>query len=309
MIKTKGAGLGVLGTDHKLPRKSTKEMPNNAFDRSAPADWAAIRWADFDRAAEPQTGSPWYPWRRPSSTARICRWEPTPDRRSLITRARPQFLPKTIPATFLPVQAVGLSTGHTDFPGTLTLSDPSRPPHMDGARRGRRRKGGRQEAGHGDQPRRQQRGDGPGRAGSSCATRRPRSDDRMGSFRRARKGSSQRRSFGTASMAGPSRHRSCWRAIRQQVRRSTGSRISVSPAGIAMEKRISLALDASSRAIGVAGAGSSSAWGRRRRNAGVGRQGKSAPDRPRRESLLRTAGRRRSIRSWRCASKQTGASA
>ena len=31
------------------------------------------------------------------------------------------LLPETIPATFLPIQPVGISTEHTDFPGTLTL--------------------------------------------------------------------------------------------------------------------------------------------------------------------------------------------
>jgi len=33
-----------------------------------------------------------------------------------------ELLPDTIPATFLPIQPVGISTEHIDFPGTLTLS-------------------------------------------------------------------------------------------------------------------------------------------------------------------------------------------
>jgi len=33
-----------------------------------------------------------------------------------------ELLPPTIPATFLPIQKVGISTEHTDFPGTQTLS-------------------------------------------------------------------------------------------------------------------------------------------------------------------------------------------
>jgi creatinine amidohydrolase len=37
-----------------------------------------------------------------------------------LTRVR-ELLPPTIPATFLPVQPVGISTEHTDFPGTQTL--------------------------------------------------------------------------------------------------------------------------------------------------------------------------------------------
>jgi creatinine amidohydrolase len=32
-----------------------------------------------------------------------------------------ELLPRTIPVTFLPMQPVGISTEHTDFPGTLTL--------------------------------------------------------------------------------------------------------------------------------------------------------------------------------------------
>lgn len=32
-----------------------------------------------------------------------------------------ELLPPTIPATFLPMQPIGISTEHTDFPGTLTL--------------------------------------------------------------------------------------------------------------------------------------------------------------------------------------------
>ncbi|HLZ05265.1 MAG TPA: creatininase family protein [Bradyrhizobium sp.] len=38
-----------------------------------------------------------------------------------LSRAR-ELLPATCPATFLPIQPVGISTEHIDFPGTLTLS-------------------------------------------------------------------------------------------------------------------------------------------------------------------------------------------
>src|SRR5690348_7478207 len=33
-----------------------------------------------------------------------------------------ELLPATLPVTFLPVQPIGISTEHIDFPGTLTLS-------------------------------------------------------------------------------------------------------------------------------------------------------------------------------------------
>ena len=32
-----------------------------------------------------------------------------------------ELLPPTVPATFLPIQKIGISTEHTDYPGTLTL--------------------------------------------------------------------------------------------------------------------------------------------------------------------------------------------
>jgi creatinine amidohydrolase len=32
-----------------------------------------------------------------------------------------ELLPGTVPATFLPLQPVGISTEHIDYPGTLTL--------------------------------------------------------------------------------------------------------------------------------------------------------------------------------------------
>src|SRR3974390_1053421 len=36
-----------------------------------------------------------------------------------------ELLPATLPVTFLPVQPVGISAEHIDFPGTLTLSSES----------------------------------------------------------------------------------------------------------------------------------------------------------------------------------------
>ena len=34
-----------------------------------------------------------------------------------------ELLPATLPVTFLPLQPVGISTEHVDYPGTLTLPD------------------------------------------------------------------------------------------------------------------------------------------------------------------------------------------
>ncbi len=38
-----------------------------------------------------------------------------------LTRVR-ELLPDSLPATFLPIERIGISSEHTDFPGTLTLS-------------------------------------------------------------------------------------------------------------------------------------------------------------------------------------------
>src|SRR5580692_1326877 len=38
-----------------------------------------------------------------------------------LTRVR-ERLPDTLPVTFLPIEQIGISTEHTDFPGTLTLA-------------------------------------------------------------------------------------------------------------------------------------------------------------------------------------------
>ena len=37
-----------------------------------------------------------------------------------------ELLPPALPVTFLPVQRIGISTEHTDFPGTQTLSTEAR---------------------------------------------------------------------------------------------------------------------------------------------------------------------------------------
>ena len=53
---------------------------------------------------------------RPASAA----WHRRHDREAYLARVR-ELLPANIPATFLPQQAIGISTEHLDYPGTLTL--------------------------------------------------------------------------------------------------------------------------------------------------------------------------------------------
>jgi creatinine amidohydrolase len=86
-----------------------------------PRDWTAIHWPDIARedaarwiavlplAATEQHG-PHLPLRTDVLIAE-----------AYLARVR-ELLPDNIPATFLPVEEIGISTEHTDYPGTLTLS-------------------------------------------------------------------------------------------------------------------------------------------------------------------------------------------
>jgi creatinine amidohydrolase len=86
-----------------------------------PRDWTAIQWQDVARqdaarwiavlplAATEQHG-PHLPLRTDVLIAE-----------AYLARVR-ELLPEDIPATFLPVEEIGISTEHTDYPGTLTLS-------------------------------------------------------------------------------------------------------------------------------------------------------------------------------------------
>src|SRR3954465_8316559 len=86
-----------------------------------PRDWTAIAWPDVAKedaarwiavlplAATEQHG-PHLPLRTDVLIAE-----------AYLARVR-ELLPSSIPATFLPVEEIGISTEHTDYPGTRTLS-------------------------------------------------------------------------------------------------------------------------------------------------------------------------------------------
>jgi creatinine amidohydrolase len=86
-----------------------------------PRDWTAIHWQDVAKedaarwiavlplAATEQHG-PHLPLRTDVLIAE-----------AYLARLR-ELLPENIPATFLPIEEIGISTEHTDYPGTLTLS-------------------------------------------------------------------------------------------------------------------------------------------------------------------------------------------
>jgi creatinine amidohydrolase len=90
--------------------------------RTPPFDWSAIRWAD----TPPRTAANWIAVLPLAATEQHGPHLPlTTDvliAEAYLARVR-DLLPPDIPAVVLPVQPVGISTEHTDFPGTQTLSN------------------------------------------------------------------------------------------------------------------------------------------------------------------------------------------
>ncbi len=95
-----------------------------------------------------------------------------------------ELLPDSVPVTFLPVQPIGISTEHIDYPGTLTLPTETALKKwmaIGDQRRARRH----QKACAGDKPRRQQRRHDLGRARFARGIRRSRGHHRLVALRRA----------------------------------------------------------------------------------------------------------------------------
>src|ERR1700720_3159809 len=85
-----------------------------------PRDWTEIRWPDVSGtgparwiAVLPLAGTEQHGPHLPLGTDIMIA-------QAYLARVR-ELLPESIPATFLPIQAVGISTEHIDYPGTLTL--------------------------------------------------------------------------------------------------------------------------------------------------------------------------------------------
>jgi creatinine amidohydrolase len=88
---------------------------------SPPRDWTEIRWPEIARAEQarwiavlPLAATEQHGPHLPLGTDVMIA-------QAYLARAR-ELLPDRVPATFLPIQPVGISTEHIDYPGTLTLS-------------------------------------------------------------------------------------------------------------------------------------------------------------------------------------------
>src|SRR6187551_1515017 len=86
-----------------------------------PRDWTEINWADIARsdasrwiAVLPLAATEQHGPHLPLETDVLIG-------EAYLARVR-ELLPATLPVTFLPLQPVGISTEHIDYPGTLTLS-------------------------------------------------------------------------------------------------------------------------------------------------------------------------------------------
>lgn len=90
--------------------------------RTPPFDWSAIRWAE----TPPTAVANWIAVLPLAATEQHGPHLPlTTDvliAEAYLARVR-DLLPPDVPAVFLPVQPIGISTEHTDFPGTQTLSN------------------------------------------------------------------------------------------------------------------------------------------------------------------------------------------
>ncbi|SHK47772.1 creatinine amidohydrolase [Bradyrhizobium lablabi] len=114
------AGCALL-KEYKLPCKSPQRNIRSMTSFLPPRDWTEIHWPDF-AAAEPER---WIAVLPLAATEQHGPHLPLGTdvmiAEAYLTRVR-ELLPQNIPATFLPVQPVGISTEHVDYPGTLTLS-------------------------------------------------------------------------------------------------------------------------------------------------------------------------------------------
>jgi creatinine amidohydrolase len=97
-----------------------KETSRSMTSTLPPRDWTEIHWPDVSRP----TAARWIAVLPLAATEQHGPHLPVGTdvmiAQAYLARVR-ELLPAGIPATFLPVQPVGISTEHVDYPGTLTL--------------------------------------------------------------------------------------------------------------------------------------------------------------------------------------------
>jgi creatinine amidohydrolase len=123
MIRGDGGGTDVdvlAGTAYRYNANPSKETLRLMTLTVPPRDWTDIHWPDIAAAAParwiavlPLAATEQHGPHLPVGTDVMIA-------QAYLARVR-ELLPETIPATFLPVQPVGISTEHIGYPGTLTL--------------------------------------------------------------------------------------------------------------------------------------------------------------------------------------------
>src|SRR5436309_9792812 len=112
--------VGAFRRDTNYPANSSKETFRSMTSGLPPRDWTDIHWPDVSGTAParwiavlPLAATEQHGPHLPVGTDVMIA-------QAYLARVR-ELLPDNIPATFLPVQPVGISTEHIDYPGTLTL--------------------------------------------------------------------------------------------------------------------------------------------------------------------------------------------
>ena len=116
-----GADINALaGTEYRYNANPSKETFGSMTSSLPPRDWTDIHWPDITKtgparwiAVLPLAATEQHGPHLPVGTDVMIA-------QAYLARVR-ELLPENIPATFLPVQPVGISTEHIGYPGTLTL--------------------------------------------------------------------------------------------------------------------------------------------------------------------------------------------
>jgi creatinine amidohydrolase len=110
----------LAGTEYRYNANPSKETFGSMTSLRPPRDWTDIHWPDIAKSSParwiavlPLAATEQHGPHLPVGTDVMIA-------QAYLARVR-ELLPDNIPATFLPVQPVGISTEHIGYPGTLTL--------------------------------------------------------------------------------------------------------------------------------------------------------------------------------------------